>query len=121
MSRPWVFSLSPLFLFSGCPPLRVQFQELSNEDLQMTDDPKAPGSAAVYLNLEETTKDPFHYHRFYGRAKGLADKGRIWLQWRSHTRSTGIKLRTSRRAPLIPTGTLFRFSSGFFFLQNRWR
>lgn len=42
----------------------------------MTDDPKAPGAAAVYLNIEEVTDDPLHFHSFYARVKVLQEKGK---------------------------------------------
>ena len=56
--------------------LQAQFQEPTKEELQMTADPKAPGAAAVYLNLEEITDDPLHYRSFYARIKVLQEKGK---------------------------------------------
>jgi hypothetical protein len=42
----------------------------------MTADPKAPGAAAVYLNIEEITDDEHHYSSTYARIKVLAEKGK---------------------------------------------
>ena len=56
--------------------LQAQFQEPTRKDLQMASDPKAPGAAAVYLNIQETTDDPLHYHSFYARIKVLLEKGK---------------------------------------------
>jgi len=56
--------------------LHAQFQEPSKDELAMTQDSKAPGAAAVYLNLEEITDDPHHYHSFYARIKVLQEKGK---------------------------------------------
>jgi hypothetical protein len=42
----------------------------------MTDDPKAPGAAAVYLNIDETTDDNTHFHSIYARIKVLTEKGK---------------------------------------------
>ncbi len=56
--------------------LHAQFQEPTREELQMTSDPKAPGAAAVYLNIQEVTDDPLHYHSFYARIKVLQEKGK---------------------------------------------
>lgn len=42
----------------------------------MTSDPKAPGAAAVYLNLEEIADDGLHYQSFYARIKVLTEKGK---------------------------------------------
>jgi hypothetical protein len=72
--RPLVLSSCLLALF----PLTAlsQFQEPTKDELQMTEDPKAPGAAAVYLNIAEITDDPLHYHSFYARAKVLQEKGK---------------------------------------------
>ena len=56
--------------------LHAQFQEPTKEELQMTEDPKAPGAAAVFLNVEEVTDDPLHFHSFYARVKVLKEKGK---------------------------------------------
>jgi hypothetical protein len=53
---------------------RAQFQEPSKEELAMTDDPKAPGACAVYLDYNERTDDPLHYHSVYARIKILQEK-----------------------------------------------
>ena len=52
--------------------LHAQFQEPTQEELKMTADPKAPGAAAVYLNVEEVANDQFHSMSFYARIKVLA-------------------------------------------------
>jgi Domain of Unknown Function with PDB structure (DUF3857) len=56
--------------------LRAQFQKPTDEELKMTGDPKAPGAAAVYLYLEESTDDPRQFHGFYARIKVLQDAGK---------------------------------------------
>lgn len=56
--------------------LRGQFQEPTKEELQMIEDPKAPGAAAVYLYREETADDILHFHSFYARIKVLTEKGK---------------------------------------------
>lgn len=62
--------------FTAPALLHAQFQEPTKEELQMTSDPKAPGAAAVYLNIEEITDDPLHHHSFYARIKVLQEKGK---------------------------------------------
>jgi len=79
--------------------LQAQFQEPTKEELQMTSDPKAPGAAAVYLNIQEVTDDPLHYHSFYARIKVLQEKGKelatVELPYlRGDTKITDIKGRT---------------------------
>ena len=61
-----------LFLAIVSPVLvRAQFQQPTNEELKMTADPKFPGAAAVYLDVEEIADDPLHYQSFYARIKVL--------------------------------------------------
>ena len=66
-----------LALFAILPVLvRAQFQQPTDEELKMTADPKAPGAAAVYLNIEEIANDPIHYQSYYARIKVLTEKGK---------------------------------------------
>jgi hypothetical protein len=55
--------------------LIAQFQQPTAEELKMTADPKAPGAAAVYLNVEEVADDQLHYRSSYARIKVLEEKG----------------------------------------------
>jgi len=77
----------------------AQFQAPTDEELKMTADPKAPGAAAVYFYIEETTDDPLHFHSFYARIKVLEEKGKelatIEVPYeRDDIRITDIKGRT---------------------------
>lgn len=54
----------------------AQFQPPNPEELKMTTDPKAPGAAAVYLNVDEIANDPVHFQTFYARIKVLQEKGK---------------------------------------------
>ena len=63
------------FLFSPAL-LSAQFQAPTDEELKMTADAKAPGAAAVYLNIEEIDNDPLHYQSHYERIKVLSEKGK---------------------------------------------
>jgi hypothetical protein len=89
-----------LFVLTVAPAiLRAQFQDPTPEELKMTEDPKAPGAAAVYLNFEETTDDPLHYHSVYARIKILSEKAKdlatVDLPYvRGNTQITDIKART---------------------------
>jgi Domain of Unknown Function with PDB structure (DUF3857) len=65
-----------LFTIASSPLVHAQFQQPTNEELKMTEDPKAPGAAAVYLNIEEIDDDPTHYQSFYVRIKVLQEKGK---------------------------------------------
>jgi hypothetical protein len=65
-----------LFAFTSPALLLAQFQQPTDEELKMTADPKAPGAAAVYLNVEEVTNDVLSYQTFYARIKVLTEKGK---------------------------------------------
>ena len=66
-----------LFLTAASPALvYAQFQQPTDEELKMTADPKAPGAAAVYLNVSEVANDPMHYQTYYYRIKVLTEKGK---------------------------------------------
>lgn len=71
-------SLTFLCLLLAPYPLMLhgQFRESTKEELQMTQDPKAPGAAAVYLDVAEETNDQLHYHSLYARVKVLQEKGK---------------------------------------------
>ena len=66
--------LSIVSMFSM--PVMAQFQQPTDEELKMTADPKAPGTEAVYLNIQEIANDPLHYQSFYARIKVLGEKGK---------------------------------------------
>jgi hypothetical protein len=79
--------------------LRAQFQQPTAEELNMTADSKAPGAAAVYLNIEEIDNDPLHYRSVYVRIKVLTEKGKELATvelpyWQGNWRITDIKART---------------------------
>jgi hypothetical protein len=90
----------PLLLTITAPALLLaQFQQPTNEELNMTSDPKAPGAAAVFLNIEEINNDPQHSYSFYVRAKVLQEKGKelatVQLPYmQGNTRVADIKART---------------------------
>jgi hypothetical protein len=87
--------------------IRAQFQPLTDEELKMTADPKAPGAAAVYLDYEEIANDPLHYQSTYARIKVLTDKGKtlatVELPYflKGSTKITDIRGRT-----IQPDGTI---------------
>ena len=77
MQIPSLVRNLPLFLALISPAaLFAQFQEPTQEELKMTADPKAPGAAAVYLDIVESCDDPLHVQNFYARIKVLTEKGK---------------------------------------------
>jgi len=67
----------PLLLLALCAPaiLHAQFQDPTPDELKMTADPKAPGAAAVYLNMTEISNRENNITSFYARIKVLTEKG----------------------------------------------
>lgn len=57
-------------------PVLAQFQAPTQEELQMTSEPKAPGASAIFLYQEETDDDNLHFHSYYARIKVLTEKGK---------------------------------------------
>ncbi len=90
----------PLLLALTSPALLLaQFQQPTDEELKMTADLKAPGAAAVYLNIEEVANDPIHYQSVYVRIKVLQEKGKelatVHLPyWHGNFKIEDIKART---------------------------
>ena len=90
----------PLLLVLASPVLlSAQFQKPTDEELKMTADPKAPGAAAVYLNVEEIANDNLNFQSFYARIKVLSEKGKelatVEVPYlRSDSTITDIKART---------------------------
>jgi len=79
--------------------MSAQFHEPTPDELKMTDDPKAPGAAAVYLDFQEVANDPLHYQSYYARIKVLQEKGKeaatVELPYfRGNRQITNIKGRT---------------------------
>jgi len=100
MRIPVLLRNAILLLAIASPTLiRAQFQKPTGEELKMTADPKAPGAAAVFLNIEETSDDDLHYYSVYARIKVLQEKGKelatVELPYtKGNTRIEDIKART---------------------------
>jgi hypothetical protein len=88
------------FLLLASPSfLRAQFHDPTPDELKMTTDPKAPGAAAVYLDVEETASDPLHLETYYARIKVLTEKGKDLATveipyWSDEYKVTDIQART---------------------------
>src|ERR1035437_1646085 len=96
-----VFVRTAFLLLAIASPLlvRAQFQPPTAEELKMTADPKAPGAAAVFLNIEEVANDPLHFQSLHVRIKILQEKGKelatVELPYlKGDTKITEIQART---------------------------
>jgi hypothetical protein len=77
MRKSFFLRSAVLFLAAMSPAVvNAQFQPPAPEELKMTADPKAPGTDAVYLDIEEIANDPMHYQSYSARIKVLTEKGR---------------------------------------------
>jgi Domain of Unknown Function with PDB structure (DUF3857)/Transglutaminase-like superfamily len=85
---------------------RAQFQPPTKEELQMTEDPKAPGAAAVYLYREETTDDSLHFHGYYERVKILTEKGKELATVRIPYERGNFKVTNIEGRTIHPDGTI---------------
>jgi hypothetical protein len=66
-----------LFLAAISPAaVRAQFQQFTQDELKMTSDPKAPGAAAVYLDVDENDELEQGITTFHARIKVLTEKGK---------------------------------------------
>jgi hypothetical protein len=75
MRTPVILRNLLLFLALALPAFALaQFQPPTPDELKVTDDPKAPGAAAVYLYREDVTDDAIHYHSYYSRKKTEAER-----------------------------------------------
>ena len=76
--RNLFFLRSAVLLLAAVLPaaVRAQFQQPTDEELKMTSDPKAPGAAAVYLDIEENDGLEPGFSEYYARIKVLAEKGK---------------------------------------------
>ena len=97
--RLWLAAGVTLAAFVRPTSVLGQFQAPTQEELQMTSEPKAPGAAAIYLYQEEQDDDNLHYQSFYARIKVLTEKGKelatVNIPYPKHTFSiTDIKART---------------------------
>jgi hypothetical protein len=95
-----------LLIFASPALLRAQFQQSTPEELKMTADPKAPGAAAVYLDIEETANDSLHLETYYARIKVLTEKGKDAATveipyWHAEYQVANIQART-----IHPDGTI---------------
>ena len=73
-----ILLLGGVLFFAAVSPALVsaQFQQPDPNELKMTSDPKAPGAAAVYLDIKEIDNDPCTTRSFYARIKVLTEKGK---------------------------------------------
>ena len=103
--------IAVLFLAAVSPVLvHAQFQDPTPDELKMTADPKSPGAAAVYLDIQEIDNDPMHFQSTYARIKVLTEKGKelatVEIPYLKSTyKITDIKGRT-----IHPDGTVIPLS-----------
>jgi Domain of Unknown Function with PDB structure (DUF3857)/Transglutaminase-like superfamily len=107
MQSRLLLCLACLSSFLASPALaHAQFQAPTKEELQMTEDPKAPGAAAVYLYREETTDDNLHFHGYHERVKILTEKGKELATVRIPYARRNFKVTNIQGRTIHPDGTV---------------
>ncbi len=86
--------------------LHAQFQAPTAEELKMTEDPKAPGAAAVILNAEEIDNNSLYWESTYMRIKVLTDKGKELATVQLPYLKGGTKVTELRARTIHPDGTI---------------
>lgn len=77
MRKSFLLCGTIVLLIAALPAsVRAQFQPPNPDELKMTQDPKAPGAEAVYLDMEETDTDSVRGQNYYARIKVLTEKGK---------------------------------------------
>jgi hypothetical protein len=73
-----IFLHSAVLFFAVISPAvaGAQFKQPTDEELKMTSDPKAPGAAAVYLDIEENDGIEQDVSTYHARIKVLTEKGK---------------------------------------------
>jgi len=99
-------TLVPLVALAAPILLHAQFQPPTQEELSMTADPKAPGAAAVYLNVTQIADRWLSFESYYARIKVLTEKGKdlatVELPYQKHLYEVAdIRART-----IQPDGTI---------------
>ena len=77
---------------------------------EMTSDPKAPGAAAVYLDIEEDANDPMHYESVYVRIKVLTEKGKVNSPPSTFPTSRGVKVSDIKGRTIHADGAIIPLS-----------
>ena len=96
------------------PAAAEDWLPLSQDDLKMTSEPKAPGAPAIYLYRQVDRSDESYQETYYVRLKILTDEGRkyadIEIPYEKNTESVGgIAART-----VLPDGTVVPFTGTIY-------
>lgn len=98
-------SILPFFVLLSSALLHAQFQAPAPDELKMTTDPKAPGAAAVYFEINELTDDQLHYRSAYARIKVLTEKGKELATVEIPYLSGNFKVTSIKARTIHPDGT----------------
>jgi transglutaminase-like putative cysteine protease len=107
MTKSILLRGAAVFLAAVSPVLLcAQFQPLNPDELKMTSDPKAPGTDAVYLEINQVANDPLHYQSYYARIKVLTDKGKELATVELPYLKGSFKIADIRGRTIHPDGTV---------------
>jgi hypothetical protein len=108
MRRLLLSSVALGVVIASSAPVLAQFQEPTKEELQMTEDAKAPGAKAIYLNFEDVQDDSSNVRTYYERVKVLTEKGKELATLR-YTHLPNVKFEVEART-IHKDGTVVPFT-----------
>jgi hypothetical protein len=82
----------------------------TQEELQMTAEPAAPGAAAIYLLRDERADDKLHIHSTYMRLKVLTEKGKEYADQEITYEGAGFKVTGVEGRTIHSDGTIIPFT-----------
>jgi D-amino acid aminotransferase len=108
-----------LCLVGSCLPMRPalaadRWLPISETELKMTSEPKAPGAAAVMLYREVNRSDAEEYEQHYVRIKILNDEGRKWANWEIPYIKTQQSVGSIEARTIEPDGTIVPFNAEIY-------
>jgi hypothetical protein len=107
-----------LCLLGCCLPVRqaaaAEWLPISEADLKMTAEPKAPGAAAIMLYREVNRSDFEEYEEQYVRIKILREEGRNWANWQISYIESIQSVRAIQARTIEPDGTIVPFNGEIY-------
>jgi hypothetical protein len=105
-----VFSLFAFAVFSTDRLFADSWTQPTQEELKMTEEPAAPGAAAIYLYREERADDKLHGHNLYVRLKILTEKGKDYADVEIPYEGRSFTIRAVEGRTIHSDGTIIPFT-----------
>jgi hypothetical protein len=102
--------ITSIMVLTGAHALADAWIKPTPEELQMTEEPAAPGAAAVYLLRDELADDKLHVHTTYVRLKVLTEKGKQYADQEIPYEGTQFKIFGVEGRTIHSDGTVIPFT-----------